>query len=104
MKVTSSYHNTTKTSRNATMYLSSTMDCVLELKTDKIKALRKFQSFPRKNGQKKKKDPGGAAIPFFTVPRWEALPLEPFSVILVWRLVSVEFPLSAVVPALQVRI
>lgn len=44
MKITFSYHNTTKSNPNATMYLSSTMDCVLVLKTDKIKALWKFQN------------------------------------------------------------
>lgn len=47
------YHNTIKTNHNTTVYLSSTMDCVLELKTDKIKALWKFHSFPRKNARKR---------------------------------------------------
>lgn len=83
------------------MYLSSTVDCVLELKTDKIKALHKFQNFSRKNAKGRKE---GATIPFFTVPWWETLPLKSFSVILVWRFLFVEFPLSVVLPALQVWI
>lgn len=76
-------------------------ECLNSKQTNKIKALHKFQGFSRKDAER---DTRGATVPFITVPWGEAIPLKSFSFILVQRFLSVELPLSAVLPALQVRI